>query len=486
MSNSDDPQYFRFGPRDRRGLIAGIRTGQLVVITAALVLSVILLRSLRSSAGASVAFLVVVIGSAATFWPIGGRTVEEWIPTALRYSSFAVAKGRSTAVQVSRHPQARRPPSVFGSLELREVATSGGRAVGALRDKTSGVWTAVLSIGGDAFALLGEGERLRRVDAWASVLAAISRDAAAMYRLQWIERTLPDRGERYKSHFARYGTSDTDGSQSGASKAQASYGELLGRETEGLLRHELLLAVSVRGPRGRLRDAGEQGKARSEGSTGEVLVREVATLEQRCRDAGIAIDGVLSRDGLAGLLRHSVDVAPRAGPVSWPWPIAVETGWSSFCTDATWHATYWIAEWPRSDVGTGFLMPLLVGALERRAVSVVMAPVPPVKAVRAAERARTSGVADAELRRRHGFALTARTRREHDAAARREGELAEGHAAYRFSGYVTVTSTGRAELDQACARIEQAAALARLELCRLYGTQAEAFCCTLPTGRGCA
>ena len=32
--------------------------------------------------------------------------------------------------------------------------------------------------------------------------------------------------------------------------------------------------------------------------------------------------------------------------------------------DGTWHATYWVAEWPRTDVGPDFLGPLLfvVGA----------------------------------------------------------------------------------------------------------------------------
>ena len=37
--------------------------------------------------------------------------------------------------------------------------------------------------------------------------------------------------------------------------------------------------------------------------------------------------------------------------------MAVEVGWSRVRTDATWHATYWIAEWPRVDVGPDFLGP---------------------------------------------------------------------------------------------------------------------------------
>jgi hypothetical protein len=75
--------------------------------------------------------------------------------------------------------------------------------------------------------------------------------------------------------------------------------------------------------------------------------------------------------------------------------------------------------------------------------------------------------------------------REQDAVERREQELAAGHASYRFSGYVTVTAGDRSGLADACCSVEQAAALARLELLLLYGSQAEAFCCTLPTGRGC-
>ena len=41
-----------------------------------------------------------------------------------------------------------------------------------------------------------------------------------------------------------------------------------------------------------------------------------------------------------------------------------------------------------------------------------------------------------------------------------------------------------AELDVACAEIEQAARPANLDLRRLYGQQAEAFTWTLPLGRG--
>ena len=114
-----------------------------------------------------------------------------------------------------------------------------------------------------------------------------------------------------------------------------------------------------------------------------------------------------------------------------------------------------------------------------------MAPVAPLRAARRAEHDRTSGAADAELRRRHGFAVTARSRNEHEATTRREAELAQGHAAFRFTGYLAVTADDETALAAACGRIEQTAARSQLELHRLFGAQEEAYTCTLPTGRGC-
>jgi hypothetical protein len=49
---------------------------------------------------------------------------------------------------------------------------------------------------------------------------------------------------------------------------------------------------------------------------------------------------------------------------------------------------------------------------------------------------------------------------------------------------VTVTAADVAELDRACAELEQTAHQSHLELRRLFGRQREAFTWTLPLGRG--
>jgi hypothetical protein len=115
-----------------------------------------------------------------------------------------------------------------------------------------------------------------------------------------------------------------------------------------------------------------------------------------------------------------------------------------------------------------------------------MEPVSPLRAARQVAQARTADLADGELRRRGGFLVTARQTREREGVEHRDAELADGHAQYRFSGYVAVTADDAEALRGACAALEQAGGQARMELRRLYGEQDAAWACTLPLGRGLA
>ena len=65
-----------------------------------------------------------------------------------------------------------------------------------------------------------------------------------------------------------------------------------------------------------------------------------------------------------------------------------------------------------------------------------MEPVDPARAARQVAQARTADMADGELRRRGGFLATARHAREKESVEDRDVELADGHAQYRFSGYL--------------------------------------------------
>jgi hypothetical protein len=164
-------------------------------------------------------------------------------------------------------------------------------------------------------------------------------------------------------------------------------------------------------------------------------------------------------------------------------PIAMQEHWSSVQVDGMVHATFWVAEWPRTEVRSDFLAPLLLGST-RSTLSVVMQPLSADVALRKVEASRTADMADSELRRRGGFVATARHARESEVLARREGELAEGHASFRYSGFLTVSAPTESELEVAVDAALHAAGQSHLSIRRLYGDQASAYTCTLPLCRG--
>jgi hypothetical protein len=79
---------------------------------------------------------------------------------------------------------------------------------------------------------------------------------------------------------------------------------------------------------------------------------------------------------------------------------------------------------------------------------------------------------------------TVRRSREEEALAGHEHDLSDGHAFYRFAGFVTVTASDEDELTSACGEIEEAAGRSFLDLRRLFGEQEAAFTYTLPLCRG--
>jgi Putative type VII ESX secretion system translocon, EccE len=495
------PRY-RFGPLERRGLVAGWRGGQLAAVATSLVLAVGVLRARPTVAGLGIALVGVGLGVTVACWPVGGRTTEQWLPVAGRWSALAVRRRRRYLSEVPRlgsgagcggrsRPEPDVPPVLAGCRILQPPVSVGGMRIGVVHDARARTYAAVLAVQSHAFVLLGADDKHRRVDAWAKVLAGLAREGSAVHRVQWVERSLPDDGDAMARYLAEGLTLPT------TSPAARSYLDLLSQAAPVTERHDVLLAVSVHAGRSSRAIRGAGGG--DEGGCA-LLVRELQSLEGQLRAADMTVEGTLAPGALAQVLRQAVDRHPRtlvARPPdqsagggrsvsSWPWPLASEASWSGYRTDGTCHATYWVAEWPRVDVGPDFLRPLLLQSGARRTVSVTMEPVSPSRAAREVEHARTADVADAELRRRAGFMLTARRRREQEVVAHRETELADGHAQYRFSGYVTVTADSWDELEVAARRVEQAAGQAHLELRRLYGEQDRAFTWTLPLARGLA
>ena len=340
-----------------------------------------------------------------------------------------------------------------------------------VRDRRWGTWAAVVPVEGRSFVLLDGAGQIEKLEAWRAVLGTLARPGTPLRRIQWVHRSAP-------AIDAFLGDADLPAPDRGADGARESYRLLAAGPATVRQTHRAWMVLAVGGAH---RSAGGEQAL-------DHLRRELRLLDGHLRRADLRAAGPLPLDALRDLLasacqRRVADFAGRSR--CRPWAMATDESWSALRADGTWHATYWIAEWPRLEVSPDFLTPLLL-CEGRRTVSILMTPVPAERAAREARAARAADAADEELRSRAGFLPSVRRSREAEGVLQREAELADGHAEYRFAGYVTVTGGDREELETACVETQQAAQRARVELCRLYGRQEEAFTWTLPLGRGLA
>jgi hypothetical protein len=491
---------YRFGPLEQRGLIGPLRFGQVALLAATAALGLGAVYALRSWSGLIVALLLIGTAAGAVLVPFQGRTLEAWAPVAIRwalrsreqkrgYRSPAPGGGFGTGTDGAVIREASLPGELAG-LRMLEVPY-GSDCVGVIHDRAAGTYTVALAVRAGAFGLLDGAEQERKLDAWGSVMASLARDGSPVRRLQWIERTLPAQGDE----LAAYLQAERDRAVPLDSGLVASYIELVESAAPATQEHEVLLALQIDERQGarELRRMGGGPEAAC-----ELVLHEAENLAERLSIAEVTVFGLLRPRRYAEAIRDAFDPFGRQGRAraalgdpnragvdpALMGPLADEATWSTYRTDSAHHATYWIAAWPRSDVGPAFLTPLLMQTTALRTVSVCIEPVAHSIAIRRAEAARTAEVAEELQRERQGFMTTARIRRRQQAAARREEELADGHAEMRFAGYVAVSARTPEELERTATEVEHAAALARLELARLYGEQEEGFTFTLPLGRG--
>jgi hypothetical protein len=507
MPAPSDQAHYRFGPLERRGLILGLGTGQLATLGGAGLLSIIELRLLPPFAAAALAVLILLSAVALTFWPVAGRPLQAWLPLLVAYGLRRLRGGhlflseeylrghlvvvRENGGAVEALPPEDRPESVRGLRILEAQAGQEQAPVGVIKDPRRHTYVGVLRVRGRSFSLLDEAGQAAAIRGWASILAGYALRSSPITRLQWIERTLPDDGQAVARHFRERAATDAP------QAALRVYSQAIAEAREVGSQHECLLAVRVDARRSwrQVRQAG--GRDLDRGACA-LLLRELASLAESLEAMGITAEAVLSPRALAEVVRsayepearpalrviHGADTDGGPHPRN-AWPQATAERLSSFQAGRrAVHATYHVREWPRVEVGPGFLAPLMLDARAQRTISMTLEPIPAAQAERELRRAQASDVSDDTLRQKGGWLTSFRQLREQENVQRAEQELADGHASYRFTAYVTVTASGVDELEAACAEVEQAASRAHLELERLLAQQELAFTYTLPLCEG--
>jgi hypothetical protein len=485
---SEQPTSYRFGPLERRGLLGGLRASQAVPIALAALVAVFVIDHVPTAAGAVAGLALVSLAVVSATLPLAGGTLTEWAPVAGAWLARA-AGGRTrhtvtlpeSGFRTDRRPTPalELPPNLAG-VQLLELPYQ-ARPIGALAEPGRRLLTVVLACQVASFELLDRCTQEHRLAQWGAVLAGLAN--TPIRRLQWVERTAPASGDELARwlHSAR----DPDLPPRGTPLVE-SYLELIGASARVMLDHEILLAIQLDASRIR---GGQSSAARA-------LVDHALRLARSLEQAEIKVLGALSPPQLAAALRTAFDpyarpelaalaaADPERDPQPQPGPLGAREGWDHYRADGAFHATFWVAGWPRAEVSPMFMNALLGPSGPVRTVAITFEPIPLERSTREVEAAIVRDRADSELRHRFGQSETARHRQAAEAAARREVELAAGHGEVRFSGFITVSGRDPDDLEAACADTLQHAARARLQLRRMYGQQASAFTFTLPLARG--
>ncbi|MFF0740578.1 SCO6880 family protein [Streptomyces sp. NPDC004111] len=471
------PLTVKFPHRSRRGILLGLSAPQLALVSAALALLLMTVISagllgalLLSPLWAAVAALVLVRRH--------GRSLIDWAPVVARY-----ARRRHTGQTLYLARPVSRPRQdglvhLPGTAASLRVVTPGDSANGAaaVHDPHQQTLTAVARITSRAFALLDTGVQNHHVTSWGRTLAGLAR-TGHIATVQVLERTVPDSGDTLARHWAQHGRPD-------APLAGQVYAELVASAGPAAAPHETYLVVSLD-----LRAAKRLITQAGGGLPGAFTVMEqtTASLAQAARSAGLTVTGWLSSREIAATIRTAYDPQALAALQQWSptgraeadpaaaGPVVQVEEYDRLATDTARHTTYWVENWPRTEVGAGFLHGLLFAPGVRRTLSLLYAPQKLESALRDVQRKKSAIVADANERSRRGQVDSEEDTVEYADVKVRERQLIAGHADVALTGLVTVTAATDALLDAACAQIETAAVTAGVDLRRLNYQQPEAF-----------
>ncbi|MFE6979258.1 SCO6880 family protein [Streptomyces sp. NPDC057682] len=480
------PVTVKFPHRSRRGILLGLTLPQLALVAATLALLLVTVVSTGLLGAIALAPLWAGSGALVAIRR-NGRSLIDWAPAVIRY---AYRRRTGQTLWLARPVTRPRQDGVLhlpGSAASLKVVTPGDSANGAaaVHDPHRQTLTAVARVTSRAFALLDPATQNHNVGSWGRALASIAR-TGHVSSVQVLERTVPDTGDTLARHWAQHGHPD-------APVAGQIYSELVASAGPTAAPHETYLAISLdlKAARRLISQAGS-------GLPGAFTVMEQTTssIAQAARTAGLQVTGWLNAREIAAVIRTAYDPKALAALQHWSetgraeadpaaaGPVVQVEEYDRLATDSARHATYWVENWPRTDVGAGFLHGLMFTAGVRRSLSLIYVPQGLESALRDVQRRKAAIISDANERARRGQVDSEEDSVEYADVKTRERQLIAGHADVALTGLITVTAETDALLDAACAQIETHAVTPGIDLRRLNYQQPEAFTLTaLPLAR---
>ncbi|MCZ9354074.1 SCO6880 family protein [Streptomyces sp. NPDC058794] len=471
------PVTVKFPHRSRRGILLGLSQPQLVLVSCTLALLLMTVISTGLLGAVALAPLWAASGALVAVRR-HGRSLIDWAPIVTRY---AHRRRTGQTLWLARPVTRPRQDGVLhlpGTAASLKVVTPGDSANGAaaVHDPHQQTLTAIARVSSRAFALLDPATQNHNVSSWGRALAGIAR-TGHVATVQVLERTVPDSGDTLTRHWTQNG-------QPQAPVAGQIYSELVASAGPAAAPHETYLAISLdlKAARRLINQAGG-------GLPGAftVMQQTTASIAQAARNAGLMVTGWLSAREIAAAIRTAYDPKALAALQQWSetgraeadpaaaGPVVQFEEYDRLATDSARHATYWVENWPRTEMGAGFLHGIMFTAGVRRSLSLIYVPQGLESALRDVQRKKAAIIADANERARRGQVDSEEDSVEYADVKTRERQLIAGHADVALTGLVTVTAETDALLDAACAQIETHAVTSGVDLRRLNYQQPDAF-----------
>ncbi len=473
----NDELTFRFSSPENRSIFGNIGHDQMACLVISLCISLLSIFIIRGPVGILFGFTIVLVGIVCAF-----VRVNSYTPCFLLFSylEFKFSQFNSRQIQHLRplcgHLQngdlnsADARNSLF-QVSLNRSENNAGYIVD-FKEKTVSI---AILLCGNGLGLNTLLERNLAVMNWAEFLSSLAQRSNKLHRIQLLKSTFVDDFADLEQPYYR----DENSTEIASKIASNSYNSLVDSFKTKLPVYETLLVLS-RSSLLNIETISEEVKS---------LLSEVEIVSQSARRLGIETKGILSDTGLTKHITRSFVQDPCTNTSwpnnkSYPWPLSTSESWEYFKTDANFHASFWISEWPRNDVGADFLAPVILTSSIRLTFSVVFEAIESTKALREVERHRTETYANKLIRKNAGFLETAKRQLHSAGIDQREAELSLGHSAYRFSGYLRITAATIEDLERCQAELETTASRSHLEIRRLYGNQKHIFSYGLPIARG--
>lgn len=488
----------KFPRHERGGFMWGLRFPQFVVVISAIVSIVGLIMLQQLGLALLWSFVAVPVGIVgAITWK--GRPLMSRIWTAAKWRVRLVLG--ETRWRTTEAPVAAGSLMLPGDVGARVTVHATKWGGGIFYDARSQRATAVIKCESQGWDLASDADRSERAKEFSKLCAMIAR-TPAVDRVVSMARTIPSETtaalQAHERTVKEREVEDSWGEDVMASVLTGrefvdGKGRLRGPEDQQVaVSRDTLLAVSVSVPKAqkqiRSYGGGLQGAA-------EVLSAEISRFRDGVTSCGVTHSEWLTPAQLGDVARLALDVEATeilARTVDERDQDRFDLGSALLVddedpevlvTNGGVHSTFWISEWPRTEVALGFLQDLICDGQYPSVVTQVFTTEDTSAALRTASRSLDSMESVFDMNRRLGRRTSILDRRAVPDLKERENELADGHVQLRVVGYVRVSGRDRDEL--AVNEDKMHAAAPNLDLQRLKHLQWEGFVASsLPVGWG--